>query len=429
MNAMRILQIWLLLAMIGLSASGAVKANIASGLHNFSVEVPQAKSAAKPLKPQGKTECSMTGVSDLSIEEDKETGLLYAKARFYDPDTGKFLSEDAWAGDQLIAPSLHKYLYAYQNPTVWIDPTGHAPVDNKFVDDAGRTYYGHDAPSLKEQAKKRRAQEALASEQAALKEQQAQAAAREQAIRQKNLEQVSDKQRQAAAKQEAINREIVERNKDTRQFNKEFANSEELPLSKWQVRKKETIVTESERGVTPQVDNSEFLRREYLGSGSGQDRLAKLNKEGVKASERLQEGAELLTPIPAVAPLVGVKIVGKGFKLGQKGSKELGQFADAEKLTSHFTKHGAAFGAKNADEYLSIAQNVMKNGTKVSYNYKGEVRTGFVQLMGTNRKGQSKFAFVGTNNEGNITTLHAKSGKDFWKTLNGNAKDKVIRPN
>ena len=83
------------------------------------------------------------------------------------------------------------------------------------------------------------------------------------------------------------------------------------------------------------------------------------------------------------------------------------QFADAGKLTSHFTKHGAEFGAKNADEYLSIAQNVMNSGTKVSYNYnyKGEVRTGFVQLMGTNRRGQSKFAFVGTNNQGSITNI------------------------
>jgi len=56
-------------------------------------------------------------------EEDKETGLLYAKARFYDPDTGKFLSEDAWEGDNMIAPSLHRYLYAYQNPTVYVDAT------------------------------------------------------------------------------------------------------------------------------------------------------------------------------------------------------------------------------------------------------------------------------------------------------------------
>ncbi len=57
-------------------------------------------------------------------EEDKETGLLYAKARFYDPDTGKFLSEDAYEGDFLMAPSLHRYLYAFQNPTVYTDPTG-----------------------------------------------------------------------------------------------------------------------------------------------------------------------------------------------------------------------------------------------------------------------------------------------------------------
>ncbi len=60
-------------------------------------------------------------------EEDKETGLYYAKARYYDPDNPRFLSEDAWAGDQMIAPSLHKYLYVYQNPTVYIDPTGNSP--------------------------------------------------------------------------------------------------------------------------------------------------------------------------------------------------------------------------------------------------------------------------------------------------------------
>jgi len=57
-------------------------------------------------------------------EEDKETGLIYAKARFYDPDTARFLSQDAWEGDNTLAPSLHKYLYAYQNPTVYVDPTG-----------------------------------------------------------------------------------------------------------------------------------------------------------------------------------------------------------------------------------------------------------------------------------------------------------------
>ncbi|GAA5525732.1 hypothetical protein Maes01_02304 [Microbulbifer aestuariivivens] len=61
-------------------------------------------------------------------EEDSETGLIYAKARYYDPDTGRFLSHDPWEGDNTIAPSLHKYLYAYANPTVWIDPDGNRPV-------------------------------------------------------------------------------------------------------------------------------------------------------------------------------------------------------------------------------------------------------------------------------------------------------------
>jgi pyocin large subunit-like protein len=114
--------------------------------------------------------------------------------------------------------------------------------------------------------------------------------------------------------------------------------------------------------------------------------------------------------------------------VGNVVTKGVGNFADQSKLIDHFEKHGAEFGVKSADEYLTLARNVMQDGTKVQYVYKGETRTGFVQLMGNNRKGQAKFAFVGTNGQGQITTLHTKSGKDFWKTLNGNAKDKVIRP-
>lgn len=48
--------------------------------------------------------------------------------------------------------------------------------------------------------------------------------------------------------------------------------------------------------------------------------------------------------------------------------------------------------------------------------------------MGSTREGEAKFAFVGTNSDGHITTLHAKRGKDLWKTLNNDPSDKVIRP-
>ncbi|MBU2705399.1 hypothetical protein KCM76_05380, partial [Zooshikella marina] len=73
-------------------------------------------------------------------EEDPETGLVYAKARFYDPDVGRFLSMDAWEGDLTLAPSLHKYLYAYGNPLVWVDLYGSracAPSDLSADCDAG----------------------------------------------------------------------------------------------------------------------------------------------------------------------------------------------------------------------------------------------------------------------------------------------------
>lgn len=48
------------------------------------------------------------------------------------------------------------------------------------------------------------------------------------------------------------------------------------------------------------------------------------------------------------------------------------KFGSAEKLKSQFAKHGKEFKGvyNNADEYLQGARDVMKNGTKVSYNYK-----------------------------------------------------------
>nr|WP_306673808.1 RHS repeat-associated core domain-containing protein [Tahibacter caeni] len=56
--------------------------------------------------------------------KDTESGLYYAKARYYDPATARFTTEDPEAGKDLEPPSLHRYLYAYANPTAYVDPTG-----------------------------------------------------------------------------------------------------------------------------------------------------------------------------------------------------------------------------------------------------------------------------------------------------------------
>jgi len=51
--------------------------------------------------------------------------LLYAKARFYDPETARFTSQDSYLGKPDDPPSLHRYFYANDRPTYFVDPTGH----------------------------------------------------------------------------------------------------------------------------------------------------------------------------------------------------------------------------------------------------------------------------------------------------------------
>ncbi len=55
---------------------------------------------------------------------DAEMGGYYARARRYDPAVGRFLTEDPQLGTPTTPGSLHRYLYAYSNPTVWVDPSG-----------------------------------------------------------------------------------------------------------------------------------------------------------------------------------------------------------------------------------------------------------------------------------------------------------------
>lgn len=107
---------------------------------------------------------------------------------------------------------------------------------------------------------------------------------------------------------------------------------------------------------------------------------------------------------------------------GNKGTGKIpSDFADRAKLEGHFDKHGKEFAGlyKNADEYLEGAKEVINHGIKVKYEYKDEIRTGYVKFMGNNKNGKAKFEFVGTNNNGNITTYHTQSGKKIWKTING----------
>jgi RHS repeat-associated protein len=59
---------------------------------------------------------------------DQETGLIYFQARYYDPQTGRFITQDPYEGDWNTPLSLHHYLYAYGNPTTYIDLHGYESI-------------------------------------------------------------------------------------------------------------------------------------------------------------------------------------------------------------------------------------------------------------------------------------------------------------
>ncbi len=56
---------------------------------------------------------------------DPEIGLDYFGARYYDPSSGTFISQDTHLGSGMSPISLNRYVYADANPLRYTDPTGH----------------------------------------------------------------------------------------------------------------------------------------------------------------------------------------------------------------------------------------------------------------------------------------------------------------
>lgn len=59
----------------------------------------------------------------------EETGLYYLRARYYDPALGRFINEDSVEGQVNNPLSLSLYTYCYNNPLIYIDPTGNTALD------------------------------------------------------------------------------------------------------------------------------------------------------------------------------------------------------------------------------------------------------------------------------------------------------------
>lgn len=68
-------------------------------------------------------------------EYDATSGLYYMRARYYDPEVGRFISEDPLG----LADGINPYLYASNNPLMGRDPTGLFQDENEgwWVDGSG----------------------------------------------------------------------------------------------------------------------------------------------------------------------------------------------------------------------------------------------------------------------------------------------------
>jgi RHS repeat-associated protein len=67
---------------------------------------------------------------------DTDAGMYYLRARYYNPQTGRFVSHDPWPGQTSDPQSMHKYVYTRGNPTNRIDPFGMADLVEEDLEDS-----------------------------------------------------------------------------------------------------------------------------------------------------------------------------------------------------------------------------------------------------------------------------------------------------
>jgi RHS repeat-associated protein len=73
-------------------------------------------------------------------ELDRESGLYYLRARYYDPRAGRFLTRDPAPGRETDPLSLNEYLYALANPVNRVDPSGQTTLMEQAVARAIEAY-------------------------------------------------------------------------------------------------------------------------------------------------------------------------------------------------------------------------------------------------------------------------------------------------
>ncbi|MEJ2748750.1 MAG: RHS repeat-associated core domain-containing protein [Anaerolineae bacterium] len=102
---------------------------LADGLGSVRTEmVDGAVETVTTYEPYGNL-LAQTGTSGTTYgftgeQHDAATGLLYLRARYFNPAIQLFMTRDAWQGDMYRPMSYNPWLYVYANPVNWTDPSG-----------------------------------------------------------------------------------------------------------------------------------------------------------------------------------------------------------------------------------------------------------------------------------------------------------------
>ncbi len=86
---------------------------------------------AKSYDPYGDTISSDgngQSVYGFTGETSDANGLIYLRARYYNPVDGRFVSRDTWEGDEHQPITYNKWTYANANPLYYVDPSGQIAI-------------------------------------------------------------------------------------------------------------------------------------------------------------------------------------------------------------------------------------------------------------------------------------------------------------
>ncbi|MBL8343351.1 MAG: RHS repeat-associated core domain-containing protein [Rubrivivax sp.] len=80
------------------------------------------------------------GVGFTGHVNDVDTGLVYMQQRYYEPLVGRFLSVDPVTADAKTGDHFNRYVYAENNPYLFVDPDGRAPCTGTKIGECDGAY-------------------------------------------------------------------------------------------------------------------------------------------------------------------------------------------------------------------------------------------------------------------------------------------------